>query len=410
MKRYPWIALVFSVLLLAACGGPPDFADRAPGAAGADSIEGTLEALPKIDIYRQGTHQIVTASGESVLVQSASINLSRYVGKNVVVFGRSEESVGDAEPVFSVTKIESAGEGISDGMQPYENAAAGFKFDMPGTWEIKESIDEVLIFEGGSQIIRIAIDPTGETLETFVAKRETEKGEPVTIGTQPAVRITDEKGARFYVANPSRKKIYSLVLAREAGDLTSWLESFTPLYSQTVSGKRCGGPAGLKCGEGFRCELYSAEKDAAGVCVALSALPEDLACPFIPKPADCENAEAAQFGANGCPTRYVCADDGAIAKAEAPDPARVMDTIEKYKDKILESPGAVISSFEITPELPLIAVVYGDEKRLFFYEPSGNEFNFSRRAIFKKENGEWVLIKGEDLQAGQKTEVIYTGN
>lgn len=420
-KKYLLLIIGLSLALLSACGlpggGRPGFEDRV-SREDLNSLTGTLEALPQIDIYQGGTHLLRQTGGRTARLQSADINLNRYLEQEVTLYGNFSDPIGNAEPVFSVAEVQRQADMPEGEIRPYENVQAGFRFDYPAVWELKASADRVELQAGGKTAVAVAIIFTELSLDDFIAGREMEPGDEVTVGTQRAQRYRAEDQTDLYLKNPSKNKLYHIHFAPTAPDrreeqealFLKMLETFTPLYSARPTGKRCGGPADLQCPEGYRCELSSAAKNAAGVCVAPSAA-DETACPFIPEP-DCTSYEAVQFGPSGCPTRYECTD---ALKEEEDNPIRsekVTDVITKYRGQLLGSRSTAILRYEISAESRLVAVIYreGEKtlKTLFRYEPSGNEFNFEPQARFESDGGDgWTVLSGQDLQSGLPREILY---
>ncbi|MFH1012332.1 MAG: hypothetical protein V1760_01150, partial [Candidatus Peregrinibacteria bacterium] len=359
------------------------------------------------------------------LLQSQEINLGRYLEKRVTVEGAMSDPMGNAKPVLNVTAIHWEGGDLTGKWNSYENTNAGFKFEYPETWELSEGVNQVTLRSEGQEVLAVNVFATSALAEDFVEDREEGEGTAVTVGAQKSLRYAEEKSIRFYVPNPSKRKIYKVAFTFSGSDenekeekeiFYDLMKTFTPLYFKRPTGERCAGAAKLKCDEGFRCELSSTDKNAVGVCVSLSATADDATCPFVPTPENCENYQVSHFSVNGCPTRYICVDEGMATPVSTPiNITRVMDTATKYKDDLLETDSAEILRFEITESQNLMAIVYKvkeqEFKTLFAYSPSGNEFNFIRRAHLESAEGDgWTLLSGEDLQKDLEKQVIYAGD
>ena len=314
MKVRLLFIIVFSMTLLAACTSRPDFEDRVT--VPSDSFTGTIQPLDQIDLYQAGTHWLVTEDGDFVLLQSSEINLNRYLEKTVTVRGTMEEPKNSPEPVFTVEQVELAGDGASGEWKSHENRLDSYAFEYPAAWELLTDGAIVKLLAEGQERVMLQIFSTADPLETFAKTREGGEGAPVTVAGQTAWRYTDETSLRFYVSNASKQKIILIRFNQpEAAEreqalelFYEFLDRFTMVASPALTGKRCGGPAKLKCDDGYRCELYSSEKDSAGVCVPLVELSNEPTCPYVPLPV-CENYEAASRSKSGCPTRYVCVGD-----------------------------------------------------------------------------------------------------
>ncbi len=313
MKVRLFFITVFSIAFLVACGTRPDFEDRV---LPSDSYTGVIGALSQIDLYQAGTHQLLTEGGDTVLLQSSEVNLNRYLDQTVTVRGVMEQPKNSPEPVFTVEEVELAGDGAEGEWKSHESKLDSYAFQYPAVWELLTDGATVKLLAGGQERVTIQAFSTADPFETFVQAKEGEAGAGVTVAGQTAWRYTDETSLRFYVPNASKQKIILIRFnspeaaeREEALDLFyGFLERFTVTAKEVLTGSRCGGPAKLKCDEGYRCELYSAETDSAGVCVPLVELPGEPTCPYIPLPS-CENYEVASRSKSGCPTRYACTGD-----------------------------------------------------------------------------------------------------
>jgi len=276
----------------------PDFEDRVVHDVEVSDVEegiltimGIIEVL-ELDVHQDGTHQIRTEDDDVTLLQSASINLNRYIDKTVTVKGVMSESIGNAEAVLGVLSVELDGD--SEELTTYLNKVAGYQFDYPEIWEVIDEPDEVSLLAKGEEVISISFITAGANWESAVEELEANEGTAVTVGAQKSLRYLGTDAIRFYVPNPSKNKVYLIEFTEREDDelkefFFDFVESFSLIYFRKVTGERCGGAANLKCDEGFRCELTSDEENAAGVCVSLSSTQTDLTCPFISAPKDCND-------------------------------------------------------------------------------------------------------------------------
>lgn len=272
------------VILMTACTQkPPSFEDRVQDLPSV--LTGILETQ-KIDLYQQGTHQLETNDGQIILLQSSAISLNRYVGKRVSLKGAMNDPEDQTKPVFNVTEIElvdTADAGAGDAWQPYEDKRTGLRFEVPPSWEIAADADRIVLRSGGQERVTITVISTEKFMQEVAKAEQGKEGAPVTVGGQTSWRYTSAESIHLYVPNPSRQKIYRILFASPVEDpakkeaeiqlFFEFLNRFNPLPAEKVTGDRCAGPAKLKCPEGYRCELYSTQKDAAGVCVLLSPNP-----------------------------------------------------------------------------------------------------------------------------------------
>ncbi len=259
------------IMLMAGCASkPPAFQDRVQELP--PVLTGLLQPQ-KIDLYQQGTHQLETDDGKTVLLQSSAINLNRYVGKRVSLKGTLSTPGDQTKPVFNVTEIDLAdtNAGTSDAWQPFEDKRTGLHFEVPPSWEIAADADRVTLRSGGQERATVTVVSTEKSMQEVAKAEQGKEGTPVTVGGQTSWRYTSADSMRLYVPNSSRQKIYDILFKAPIIQLFfEFLNRFNPLPAEALTGDRCAGPAKLKCPEGYRCELYSTQKDAAGVCVLLA--------------------------------------------------------------------------------------------------------------------------------------------
>jgi len=445
MKKTAIIISAFlSLLLLAGCGEKlPDLEDRVVE-DGQTAYTGIIEPI-EINIYQDGTHKIITDSGE-VIIQSSKVNLNHYLDKKVTVSGAMQKLIDNKGEVFTVEKVTLEEAGGSGESVVYENKRFGFRFEYPDLWELLEDTDGLTLRGNGVNWVTLDIFNTEADLDDFITSYEIEDGTPVTIGGQRSIRYIDSREIRIYTPNASKGKIYKITFDQSQEDsdahkelFYTFLESFDILASQVKEGEKCGGEENLTCPEEYRCELESGEVNAEGICVPVDEAVSESDCPFIATPADCGHYEAVSFNKDGCPTSYECLDepgddmkpssgepDGPSSGAEGTDlppenegadsraeSESVVAVFSKYQSKILPL-DAEVSQFEIVQEQSLLGVVYTvDEKRfrsLFAYEPSANEYNFNRLAYYEEgEDRDWILLEGEEVSITHDKEVIKVG-
>lgn len=422
------IPLIFA--LLGCEPKPPDLEDRiTDNQEDVKSYIGVIESF-EIDIYQDGTHQIRTEEDEVIIIQSPTINLNNYLDKKVIITGSMQKLIDNKSEVFTVEEIKLEEADENGEVVEYENPRFGFRFKYPNLWELFEDTNGLTFRGNGINWVTIDIFNTDTELDEFVASHEIEDGTPVTIGGQRSLRYIESKEIRIYIPNSSKEKIYRITFYNEEEDevqnelFYSFLESFSLIISKIKEGEKCGGEENLTCGEGFRCELESGEENAEGICVAVDDVDIDLNCPYVSTPPDCLEYKAKSFNKEGCPTSYVCLDDGEPENsAEEPEEETsssqssviddLLSTFIKYQDKILSS-GAEILQFEIVEEQNLLAVIYllEDQKyrTLFSYEPVSNEFSFIRKAHFEEgEERDWVIVEGEDIRIKYDRKIIKVG-
>jgi len=282
------------------------------------SYEGIIEALPAIDVYQQGTHLLFDVDGKSIIIQSQSIDLNKYLDEDVKVEGEVAKSIGDAHDVLTIINIEYLDESRTQELSSYENKLYGFRLDHPSIWLSKEDAGLSLNFEE-ENIVSIKVFNDEDDLDSFVKGEEEYNGTEVTIGAQRSVRFLSDGNMRFYVPNPPKKKIYVIKYTpvinkvddeegakEELGLFYDLLESFELIYFTQLSGDKCGGLQKVECSEDYRCELEGAGEYAKGVCVPVESEVSTTSCPFIATPATCHDYRISEYSKNGCPARYEC--------------------------------------------------------------------------------------------------------
>jgi len=338
------IIVLMPLILLSGCGNNsrPSLDERigSGGQMVKSSYEGVIERLGALDVYQQGTHRLVTADQESVIIQSPTIDLNEYLGENVLIKGALEKGIGDAKDVFTVTEISYVDETKSAGLQDYENKAYGFKFSHPSTWIPKEGQDEIGLTLEEKQIVSITVFSDQEDLTAFASGRESAEPAEVTIGAQKALRYISGTQTVFYVPNPPKKKIYVITYTPVANSVDdkvaadsekeqffNLLDSFELIYLSQTEGGKCGGMEQVKCPEDQVCQLESDGKYAEGTCAPVGGEATTSNCPFIAPPAGCSQYRISEYNQKGCPSLYECIDAGAGSQATSYRDQNTGDTI-----------------------------------------------------------------------------------
>ena len=423
------IGILFTVAFLfalSACGkNPPSLEDRAKGSVDGKSdfqtLTGVIEPL-QISLYQEGTHQIKTEDGETVVIQSPTINLTNYVDRQVMVKGAMRKLTHNTQEVFTVEEVQLAeGEAIVSG--DYESRKWGFAFQYPSNWELAENGDGVSLGGRGSEVAKVSVSNLDTPLEDFVAAHEVEDGALVTVGGQRSYRYAEVPKIRLYVPNASKKRVYRIDFVGDESDQSAFyalLESFRILEGRTAGGDKCGGAGNLVCVDGFRCELSGAEEDAEGSCVPVEDAKAEADCPFVPKPTDCVNIQPKSLSLNGCPTSYGCADNPMRAEpvSKSSNSASSVDAVlaafHTAKSGLLPA-SAVVQQFEIVSEQNLLAVVYTLEdkkfKVLYGTDALGGGIEFRRLASYQEGEGrDWTLTDGKEVRITYDRKIIKPGS
>ncbi|MBN2306721.1 hypothetical protein JXD20_01940 [Candidatus Peregrinibacteria bacterium] len=306
------IILFLPLALLAGCGKDdrPDLADRV--GTNQSSYEGVIESLENLDVYQQGTHKLVTRNDGTIVIQSPTINLNRYLDEEVRVEGRMTEGIGDAADVFSVSEIAYLDASKQVELTDYENKVFGFRFSHPSTWLLDEGAGDLGLKFEENEIVSIAVFSDETDLDAFAASREDGTPTEVTIGAQRALRFVDGAQMGFYVPNPPKKKIYLIKFSpseeTQLDPFYDLLDSFELIYLSQLTGDKCGGLEKLECPEKYICQLESDSKYAEGICVPIDGESTLSSCPYIAVPA-CNHYRISEYSQRGCPTRYECVTD-----------------------------------------------------------------------------------------------------
>lgn len=342
-----FFALLFLPLaFLTACGtdSRPSLEDRIGGMGIDDrtSFEGVVKALQNLDLYQEGTHQLVTDAWGTVIIQSPTIDLSRYLDEKVVVKGTMKKGVGELKSVFTVTDISYADESKSAQMETYENQAFGFSFSRPSTWRVSEKQSALSLIVDEKPAVTVTIFSDKTDLTAFAKSQEKGVSTEVTIGAQKALRFTSGDTLSFYVLNPPKKKIYQIIYTptinavddavgakAQSGLFYDLLDSFKLLYLTETQGEKCGGTENLKCSTGSVCQLESDAKDAEGTCSEVGGSASASNCPFIAPPTNCKEYRISEYSLKGCPSRYECVSGtSASYKQGASTPSRDLNVVD----------------------------------------------------------------------------------
>ncbi len=344
---YLIIILLLPLVLLAGCGNKrPSLDDRIDGSEEQSvSYEGIIEKLESLDVYQQGTHKLVTEDDGTVIIQSPSIDLNRYLDEEVLVKGIMEDVIGDAEDVFTVSEISYVDESKSAELTDYENRLFGFRFTHPSTWLLDEGQGDLGLKFEESEIVSIAIFSDKTDLDSFAASREDGEATEVTIGAQRALRYVYGSQMGFYVPNPPKKKIYLIkyVPSINAVDdnkaaesqlkfFYNLLDSFEPIFLSQAQGEKCGGLQQIECSEEHICQLESDGKYAEGICVAIGGESNQASCPYIAPPTSCKQYRISEYSLKGCPSRYECVGDGASTASTSFRDLNTVDAGEAPED------------------------------------------------------------------------------
>ena len=312
-------SLFLTLTLLTACKEEnPSLEERMASAENiVESFEGVLKPIDTFEYYENGTHQLETSDEGLIVLQSRTIDLNKYINKNVNVQGEMEKPVGKAKPVFSVTRVMILNETEAT-QKKYDSKAFGFQFEYPSIWLVEEGNQGVTLSSAEEDVVQITVFSDQSDLQTFASSRQTGEAVEVTVASQKSLRYALDDSLSFYVPNPPKEKLYLLKYVpspqedREVQQELFYelLKSFKLIYMSDVKGAACGGEPPVECAEGFVCELKSGAEFAEGTCMPVGANINPNSCPYISPPSNCDDYRISDYSSNGCPALYECVIGG----------------------------------------------------------------------------------------------------
>ena len=361
MKNLKKIILASLMLLvclgLSACGDEaPPLEERVGQVQEGDRVtyEGTLEKAAS-SAYSQGTHRIITETG-AYLVQSSTVNLNNYEGKEIILSGTLEKGMtAHSEKVLSVDEIKLTSISFESAFVEYESDRYDFALEHPETWTVGETeVGVVLMFEN-EPWVNINVYNNQDRLDTFVPQQEEGQGVEVTVAHQRAIRFNDTDSFRLYVEHPPTNRIYRIRFdqahfsdSQKQPLFYEVLETFELLYNPQIDGPECGGPEAKECAEDYRCELSSASIEAVGICVPISGGASPSACPYIAPPS-CPEYRVAEYNSNSCPLRYECLDES-LSVFESVELAEPLPTVDQLAEGDTNDPQDDLEPLEENPD------------------------------------------------------------
>ena len=384
-RIYIIVGLLTPLIFLAGCGkeSRPSLEERIgeSDTLQTGSYEGVIERLETLDVYQQGSHKLITEDDGTIIIQSPSIDLNRYLDEEVLVKGVMEKGIGDAKDVFTVNQISYVDESRAAGSKDYENKSFGFKLTHPSNWLSNEGQNHLKLNFEENEIVQIEVFSDESDLDSFAASKEEGESTEVTIGAQRALRYASENRMTFYVPNPPKKKIYQIQYYPQDEDqlelFYDLLDSFEIIFLSQGEGEACGGLEQIKCPEEHICQLESDGKYAEGTCVPIGGESMQTSCPFIAPPSNCNQYRISEFSPKGCPSRYECVEDGTgVAPASFRDlnvveagiqpedyePPEDSDSVDEKDDK--EDSEVNAADYEV-PDLSEVTYLYVNERKGF---------------------------------------------
>lgn len=355
------------------------------------SYEGVIQPLGNLDVYQEGTHQLVTEDQGAIIIQSRTIDLSQYLNEKVIVKGVLGKGKEGTKDVLTVTSIAYADTSKSAETQTYENKSFNFEFSYPSTWTLSEQTDGVSLNAMEKKVVEITVFSDQTDLEAFTSGREKTTPAEVTVGGQKALRFTPGTGMNFYVPNSGSKEIILIAFTPSVNSVDdqqgadaektlfyNLLDSFQLTASAAqVQGSKCGGKNDVKCPDQQICQLESNDPAAEGVCMPIGGKPDQTNCPYIAPPADCKQYKISEYSQKGCPTRYECTDQpaasapaaatgGQAAGTAPPAPATTdQNTVPVSPDAGTSVDSSTETKTYTVPDISEVTAVYANARKGF---------------------------------------------
>jgi len=250
---------------------------------GEQRVIGTLEQAPFSSI-RRGTH-VLSQDGEDVyFVESLTLNLRTYEGKEVELVGTLEHnSDPSALPVLVVSQVLSS---AVDGARSWTIPLLSLTMTTPAVWNANIEQDTVRFTASGSAKTTLIVTAVQQSDAVFTASANA----AFTVGSRRAVRVPgDRVDTVFLERQPGgsgtvpvlrftfdtalspddgvrerlEKSIVSSVVFK--GDSASSRSSASSRPQSSASGSTgmpCGGPAGILCPAGQYCNITDLTTDS----------------------------------------------------------------------------------------------------------------------------------------------------
>ncbi|MBI5414736.1 hypothetical protein HZA38_04445 [Candidatus Peregrinibacteria bacterium] len=457
MKKFLFFVLVTSLGVLSSCNINALFGRDKPFSLD-DRI---IETPPKEEI--SNTPEIVTAEGNIVGVASQDVLLGKKTyfltddqGQNlytldfeygdldeygdegkVRVKGEKETPEGASIPNLKVYTIDFLDIPNSAKETTYTSQEFAFSIILPPKWVYLEEDQQLALFINKKEtdpIVTFQKFPSNSP-EAIMYATEQGSGTEISVGEKRAFRfvrgstkvdiyipITSEIIVIHFTGNDDQKSdFYDVLLSLKFSQNSS--------ASVREEAGECGGKIGLKCVEGFRCELSGDDSKSKGICVKAENPPKEVKKEEVAKKEEKKTPEPTPKKIEPVPPPE------SAPKKEEPLPA-LKETLktenvntdaekEKVQKYILEnlsslSPekapeGALwtIKLYEFS-EGNLVSVEYVNSKDptmkrkiLFLYDASGPEISLTEKAFFVPgEESDWKLQTGQNLQAGKAKDVF----
>lgn len=264
----------------------------------------TLTGLVKpveISLTRRGTHQLIVGGSPLYYLESSTVNLGKFEGREVELQGTVEANTDSSDMPVLVVSAVTGGPSVLN--HTWEIPSLGITLETPGEWKGKISGDTAQFTGSGSNEPIFTVFLEGDDrLKVSVETGSTVTKSTLQIGRYTAERLLNtqtnseriEIDLRPAVAD-SKKDVLTLLFTptEEAGiDPSEWdamktdilhslkftfgsssssshsfglSQSGSIIHTGSGAGMPCGGTAGVLCPQGFRCEITDATSNT-GLC------------------------------------------------------------------------------------------------------------------------------------------------
>lgn len=289
--------LIALTLSLAGCWKqPPPSLPR-----GEQTVTGVIEPAA-LSITRRGTHVLVTEGEQRYYLESSTVSLGTYEGRQATLTGTLQYNTDPADlPVLVVTGIEAA----NTGMRTWDIDALELSIATPREWKGKIVSDEAQFTASGSASPILTLFREGrDALQNSSSSVRGVDISTLRIGMRSAVRMRNNETGREKVQidlgprsidpenvvltllfTPSDERtndpeawdalttdiLRSIRIKGESssgGPSSSGSSSPLPPVTGSGAGKPCGGAAGILCPQGFYCSVTDLQENA-GWCVRM---------------------------------------------------------------------------------------------------------------------------------------------
>ncbi|MFA6522923.1 MAG: hypothetical protein WCS85_00960 [Candidatus Peribacteraceae bacterium] len=268
---------------------------------GEQTVTGLIEPA-SLSLTRRGTHVLVSGGNELYYLESSTISLATYEGRQATLTGELSYNTDQKDlPVLVVTAVDSA----NTGMRTWDIDAMELSIDMPREWKGKIVTDQAQFTASGSASPILTLFREGrDALQNSSSSTRGVDLSTLRIGMRSAIRIRNNETGREKVqidlgaqsADPDSSVLTILFTPSDertndpeawdtlttdilrsirikgessSGRLSSSYSSASlPPVTGSGAGMPCGGVAGILCPAGFYCNVTDLQENS-GRCVGM---------------------------------------------------------------------------------------------------------------------------------------------